>query len=165
MINETTPGAKLIEWKIGPYEDLSQQFYLRWKYKIPQYPLKAGNLRIFRLPDLRKYSFEEVSLNKRKYDIVYATSSEIRQKIKLKIPEGYRTKYLPDSISLKNDYASYRGIYKRDGREIYFEDDFMRFKRKIKLKDYELYKNFLERVSNYSREEIFVEMTKSALSR
>ncbi len=157
IINEESPSAELIDYEIGPLEDLSKQFYLKWKYELKDYPTHASDLLIFKIPGLADYEFREVSLATRKYDIVYTTSYEIRQYARIHLPATHKIESLPPSFELSCKYASYEGEYKkRGGQEIEFRDKFSRWARIIPTEDYNEYKEFLNKVASFAKQQIFL---------
>ncbi|MFA5031937.1 MAG: DUF3857 and transglutaminase domain-containing protein [bacterium] len=151
MINEESPGAELISYEVGPTKDLMKQFYLKWKYKMTNYPTCVGNLWILKTPEFRKYEFPEVSSETRKFDIEYSTSSQISHHSEIKIPENYKINWLPPALEIKNKYASYSAEYTVKGNTITFIDKFCKYKRTVPVKDYQAYKNLLTKVANYSK--------------
>ncbi|MCK4353296.1 DUF3857 domain-containing transglutaminase family protein [candidate division WOR-3 bacterium] len=159
IINEESPGAELIDYEIGPVDDLSKQFFLHWEYKLKDYPIKAGDMLIFKIPELRSYECGEVSLKTRKYDLEYPTSCEVRQHARVSIPEGYKVEWLPEPISLACEQGSYKAEYKElPGSVIEFTDKFQRKATIIKVKDYNEYKQFLTEVANYAKTQIFLKI-------
>ncbi len=157
IINEESPGAELIDYEIGPFEDLSQQFYLKWKYKLKDYPVKASDLLIFKIPGLGNYESKEVASTTRQYDIVYSTSFGVEQYAEVHIPGGYKIESLPSTIEIKCKYASYKGEYnKLSDSEIEFKDKFSRWARIVKVEDYQEYKEFITQVANFAQQQIFL---------
>lgn len=153
IINDESPGAELINYEIGSFDDLSTQFYLKWKYKLRDYPVKAGDLLIFKLPGLEDYQFEEVASATRQYDIVYSTSLAVEQYGRVYIPEGYKIEALPLPVEIKCKYASYKAEYNSDNG-IEFKDRFARWSRIIEAEGYQEYKDFLTQVANYAKQQI-----------
>lgn len=157
VINEESPGAELIDYEIGPFEDLSKQFYLKWEYKLKDYPTCAADLLIFKIPGTRDYEFREVSLATRKYDIVYTTSYEIRQNARIHLPTTHKIESLPSSLKLSCKYASYEAEYKKlSDKEIEFSDKFSRWARIIPVNDYDEYKQFLTKIASFAKQQIFL---------
>ena len=157
IINEESPSAELIDYEIGPFDDLSQQFYLNWKYKLKDYPVIAGDLIVFKIPGAENYEASEVSSATRRYDIVYQTSTSVEQHTKIHLPQGYKIESIPLPAELKCKYASYKAEYnKLSENEIEFKDNFSRWSRIIKAEDYGEYKDFIMQVANYAKQQIFL---------
>jgi hypothetical protein len=160
-INEESPGAELLDYEIGPFEDLSQQFYIKWDYRIEDYPIRAADLLIFRIPGLEEYqATEEVSSATRLYDIVYSTSYGVEQQASVRIPDGYEIEFLPLPVEIECKYASYKGEYQEiSAAEVQFTDKFSRWARVIDVEDYHEYKDFLTQVANFAKQQIFLKKT------
>ncbi|MDD5528981.1 MAG: DUF3857 and transglutaminase domain-containing protein [bacterium] len=151
VINEESPGAELLSYEVGPIKDLMKQFYLKWKYKMTNYPVCVGNLWVLKVPEFTKYEFPEVASGTREYDIEYLTSYEISHHSEIKIPASYKINWLPPVLKIKNRYTSYSGEYSVKGNKITFVDTFRIYERIIPVKDYQMYKGFLTKVANYSK--------------
>lgn len=156
VIKEESPNAELLSYEIGSPEDLRQQFFLNWKYKIKDFGIRTKDLLIFRMPELRKYEFEEVGLEKRTYALTYPSSFMIKHRIRLKIPDKYKVEYLPAPFEKSTEYASYKGQYTIEDNDIIFSDELKRKKRIVPVEFYKEYKGFLSKVARYSKEEIFL---------
>lgn len=155
-INSLSPGGKLKKIDFVNLSDISKPLEVNYEYVLPKYSILAGKLMIFEIPGL-EYSFPEIALSDRKYDIEYTTSRETKHIINIKIPAGYKIKYLPKSVNLScGAYASYDGTYEIKDNNIVFKDDFKRFKRVIAVKDYKQYKEFLQGIAKFSRDKIFL---------
>jgi hypothetical protein len=161
IISEESPGAELDDYEIGPFEDLSQQFYIKWNYRIENYPIKTADLLIFKIPGLEEYqATEAVSSATRLYDIVYSTSYGVEQQALVRIPEGHEVAFLPMPIEIECKYASYKGKYQKiSGTEIQFTDKFSRWARVIDVEDYQEYKDFLTQVADFAKQQIFLKKT------
>lgn len=156
LINQESPGAELISYEIGPTEDLTKQFYLKWKYKLKDYPVQVKDLWVIKVPELRTYEFPEAALAERTYDIVYSTSYQVSHDSKITVPDGYIVDWVPPELNIKNKYASYDASYTVTGNTIEFKDKFSRQERVISVKDYKEYKKFLTEVSNYSKQPFII---------
>jgi transglutaminase-like putative cysteine protease len=156
MVNSYAPGGKLGPHEIKNAKDLTKQLEWHMNFTLPNYATKAGDLLILRIPGL-SYSFPEVALEKRKYDIDYKSSEQIRHKVTLNVPEGYRVKYLPPDIELNSEYATYSATCKQEGDTITFEDCYRQLTRYVPVKDYASHRAQLQKIARYSKEHIFFE--------
>lgn len=157
MISEDYPSTELIEYAIENPDDLDKQFGLSWKYKIDELPFFAKDLVIFRIPDLRRYTFDEVTYQDRNFDIVYETSYCVSHSAEVKIPQGFTVKYIPSKVSLNSPYGSYFAEYRVKNNTIFFDDSYERTKRIVPVNDYENYKDFLNKITEYSRNRIILQ--------
>lgn len=156
-INALSPGAQLESIKISKKADLAVPLTISLKIAMPGYASFAGPLMIVPLPVSEEiHQFPQVSLDERQYDIDYKTSGELRQNMRLEIPEGYEAKGLPKALDLKTPHGSYRARYSREGRTIVFEGSLRRTHRIVPQSEYQGHKEFLERVADYVRKPIFL---------
>ncbi|MFH1006672.1 MAG: DUF3857 and transglutaminase domain-containing protein [Candidatus Latescibacterota bacterium] len=155
MVSSFGPDATLDEYALDNVYDISRPFALHLSYTLRDYVVKAGNLRIFAIPGA-KMDFSETTLPTRKYDIVYDTSFEMIHDVTITVPETYRVKYLPPEIGLETPYATYSASFTaEDDTTIIFHDTFRRTERIVPVADYAAYQTFLQKVSKYSREQLF----------
>jgi hypothetical protein len=155
MVSSFSPDATLNEYSLENIYDISKPFSMRLSCTLRDYVVEAGNLRIFAIPGA-EMAFPEVTLPERKYDIAYDTSFEMIHDVILTVPETYRVEYLPSEINLETPYATYRASYTAENdTTLVFHDDFRRTKRVVPVRDYAAYKAFLQKVSKYSKEQLF----------
>ncbi len=136
--------------------DFSVPFKARSTYQLNRFATKSGRYMIFSIPyfELR---FSEVSLEKRKYDILYTTSRLKTENVEIKLPEGYAVRHLPPALRVQSPYVEFEIIYDQ-------QEDFIRITRKlafprrlIPVADYESYKSDLEKIAHSSKQKIFLE--------
>jgi len=157
-ISSISPKAKLKSYRLENTYDISKPFSIHLNYSLEDYVVSAGALRILGIPG-HEMKFPEVSLPKRKYDIVYPTSIQRIYSVTVTVPGSYKVKYLPPPIHLRNDYASYDAEFiSKSQTTILFRDRFRRPKRRVPVKDYALYKKLLQRISKYMKKQMFFEV-------
>ena len=155
MVSSYSPDATLKHYHLDNVYDISKPFSMHLSYTLRNYVVEAGDLRIFAIPGA-EMDFPEVTLPERKYDIAYDTGFEMIHDVTITVPETYRVKYLPPEISLKTSYATYSASYTaKNDTTLVFHDDFRRTKRVVPVRDYVEYKTFLQKVSKYSKEQLF----------
>ncbi|MBN1756315.1 DUF3857 and transglutaminase domain-containing protein [bacterium] len=159
MISADHPEAQLLEYEISNPERLDKQFGLSWKYRIRNLSLIARDLMVFRIPDLRQYSFPEVATRERKYNIEYATSYGLKQNAKVEIPLNTSVRFVPPEINIECPYASYQAGYRVEDNFIIYSDSFKRYARRIPADYYLEYKAFLNQISRYSKYKIVLQKT------
>jgi len=156
-INSISPGSALEQIDISDEADLSTPLTVKMKVRLPEYPNFAGDLMIFPLPlSEGLHQFEEASLDERRFDIDYGTSSEVQQHVRLRLPSGYEAKGLPDPLSLESPYVEYQASFSKDGTAVVFEERFSQGRRIIPKEDYFEHKALLERVADYARRPVFL---------
>jgi len=157
-LSSISPRARLKEYHLDNTHDISKPFSIRLDYSLEDYVVKAGGLRIVGIPR-REMRFPEVSLPKRRYDIVYPSSIQRLYEVALTIPKSYKVRYLPGPIREETPYASYEASYtQKDATTIVFRECYRRPKRRVPVKDYAVYKAFLQRISKYMKEQMFFEV-------
>ena len=151
------PGSEVMEFELQGVEDMTVPFEERVKLFVESYPTKAADLWIVKVPEIeRDYTFEEVSLAKRRFAIEYTAPEQLSHHVAFKLPEGVTVEFLPEDISLDNPYASYEASYRTlDGR-IIFEDIYRLKKRVVPPEDYAEYKDFCIQVSRHARKQMFL---------
>ncbi len=158
MLSGINAKARLKRYKLTNVYDISKPFSIDMWYGLPDYVVKAGDLRIFAVPG-GEMEFPEAALPKRKYDVVYSTSLKTVKRVAIQVPASYRLKYLPPKVTFKTPYATYEAQYEQQGGSaIVFTSTFSRKARIIPVKDYPLYRQFLQNVSKSSKEQIFFEI-------
>ena len=156
IVNSYSPGAKLLGYDIKNEKDLMKQLEWHMNFEIPGYAEKAGDLLILRIPGLN-YSFPEIALEKRNYDLDYKTSEGMKHLLTLNVPKGYKVKYLPPKMEVSSKYLAYEASCKVEGTTITFEDSYRRLTRFVPVSDYASHREMLQKIARFSREHIFFE--------
>ena len=157
MLSAMSPKAKLERFRLANVHDISKPFAIRMWYRLPDYVVTAGQLRIFGVPGIEQ-QFPEAALPKRKFAINYSTSLKTVRRITILVPPSYKAKYLPLPIDLKTDYATYQARYDRQGQKIVFTSTMRRPKRIVPAADYAAYRAFLQQIGQYTKEQMFFEV-------
>ena len=159
MINAISPGALLSSYKFHNIEDISKPFWFNMDYKLFDYPVKAADLLVFQIPFFKK-SYGEISLEDRKYPIEYNYALDDTVTYNINLPDNMEIKYMPPDIDLKNIYASYKATSQIKGRTISFNTSFKRHTRLVPAADYKMYKEFLNKISRYTEDRLFLKVAK-----
>lgn len=133
----------------GPFKSQSA-------YTLNRYAPRSGKYMIFSIPHF-ELSFPEISLESRKFDIVYTTSRLRTDQIKIKLPDGYAVKYLPAAIRVQSPYVEYETIYDIQDGKIRISRKLAFPRRIIPVADYEAYKRDLQKIAYSSKDRIFLE--------
>ena len=156
FLNSRFAGAKLDNYGFENLREISMPFEMDYAFTIAKYPIFAGDLMIFNVPNSRM-GFPEIALEERKYDIVMGSTYRNSVKAAVKIPEGYKVEYLPEEFEMKNRYITYRASYAGNGNgTINYEYTFDRNKRTVPVEDYERYKEDLEKIITYTNKQIIL---------
>lgn len=156
------PSAELISYEVNNAENIEEPFTLGVKYSIADYPQKAGNIRIFKLPDfeIEPGRIGEISQDKRLYPIEYDASMGRYYRYEIALPANYEVVSLPEKISLSSPYASFNAQCRTAdiGRAL-CEASWERPSRIIPAADYAAYKEFIEKAASYTKKQLFFKDT------
>ena len=153
------PSAELVSYEVNNAEKIEEPFSLGLKYTVADYPQRAGNILIIKLPDfeIEQYRISEISLDKRRYPVEYGESMGRYQRYELAIAENFEVVALPEKISLTNKYASFSaGCEQAAKTAITCSVAWERPERLIPPQDYAEYKAFLEKAASYSKGQLFL---------
>ena len=159
MVNGISPGGKLLKYEFFNTDDISKPFWFTLNYKLFNYPIKAADLLIFRLPHF-KLDFNEIGLESRKYPIEYNYPLGRTTIYTLNLPSNFEVQYIPPDIDWKSDYASYKTHSEIKGKTVVFTSAFKRYKRLVPTSDYKAYKELLNKISRYTEDRMFFKVTK-----
>ncbi len=138
IVSRDFPGSILKEYNFKNPIDFSDNLFLNFSYNAFNIAKKTGDYLIMNIPVY--YDITNLSLNERKYPLVFRTTEGKKYKITIQIPDDYKIKGLPDSINIKSKYFSYKNQYKVIGDKIIFTDHYERYFRKIPAADYKKYR-------------------------
>ena len=153
------PSAELLSYEVNNAEKIEEPFTLATKYYVPDYPQRAGNILIVKIPDfeLEQYRIREISLDKRRYPIEYEDSMGRYQNYTILVPANFEIVSFPGKIDLANKYASFRSeCSKGAGNSINCKVSWERKERIIPAQDYALYKAFIEKAASYTKGQVFL---------
>jgi len=158
MIKRVHPNARLIKYELKNLNNLFKPFEMLIEYRIDNYLERSGDLLIFKLPEIEeRYTFPELSLERRQYDLVYQTSQGIRNYMEITFPISMKLVFVPDSVHLNGEHASYSARFSVTGNIISFEDTFRRWDRIIPVDDYRDYKDEIESLQSFIKQPILFE--------
>ncbi|RKZ23169.1 hypothetical protein DRQ16_01610 [bacterium] len=157
MVKEVSPKAELVSWEIENLNDLSKPLRLKIRYRIKDFPEKAENYWIFRLPELQeRMEKRELSLTERRYPLFYETSEMIVQRVKLILPPGKVSP--PSSIELKGRYALFSGEYRVKEDTLYLEAIWKRWEREIPPEEYSEYRRQVMEAKRWLGKPVILEL-------
>ncbi len=165
VINSWSPGAELKQIKVSDDADLETPLEITLKILLPDYPSRAGDLMILKLPlaDLTKSMAAIAALQQREFDILMPSTMSLRQNIRVDLPAGYTSKGLPEDAHLETPYTSYDASYRLEDGAIVFEDNLSLNARSIPHEDYGEFRRFMQAFSDYARVPLFIAKTEDEL--
>lgn len=140
--------------------DFSRPFRMGSVYTLHRYAPRSGRYMIFEIPALR-LRFPEIGLASRTYDISYGTTSLRTDAIVVRLPAGFRVKYLPKPVSVETPWVKFHAIYTQAGASIRLDRSLAVTARRVPVEDYDRLKTALEKISQSTEERIFLEETTS----
>jgi hypothetical protein len=154
-VNSISPAGELVDYRLDNLDDISLPFAITLDYRLRDYPIRAADLRIFKLPDYEE-DFSEVALDKRRYDLRYTTTFQRRYHYEIALPAGTETVSVLAPVHLKGPRESFdQSCSSRPGRLV-CDGDLKRWARLYKTADYPAHKAFLEKVSRLTKDRIFL---------
>ncbi|MFA5162724.1 MAG: DUF3857 domain-containing protein [Elusimicrobiales bacterium] len=161
MSKSVSPRAELESWTVNNAEDLEKPFSLQMKYIVKDYPQKAGNIRIFKLPDfeIEQFRISEIAQARRKYPIRYDTDMTSMGRYfsyTVSLPPNYEIISLPEKIKMENEFGSFSAqCKKKSGARVVCSASWERPAREIPAEGYVSYKAFVERAAEYTKNQLF----------
>jgi len=139
IVSDIAPGAKLMEYDCTDPLDFQARFTEYLKVHVSDYCKKAGDILIFRLPDLGR-SCPAAGKEERRYPIVCKANSHRKNVVVFNIPKGYELYHLPEPVEIKNPYFEYRSSYRTEGVKVFFLGEYTRRAGLIPPQDYKRYR-------------------------
>jgi transglutaminase-like putative cysteine protease len=159
MAKSAAPSSALVSYQVNAAEDLEKPFTLEYSYTAADYPRRAGDILIVKLPDfeIEPYRINEISLSTRRYPIEYDASMGRYQEYEVSLPPSMEVVSLPESITLAGKYAHYAaGCAAPEKGRISCRVSWERPGRLVPPEDYAEYKAFIEKAASYSKSQIFL---------
>ncbi|MCK5832819.1 DUF3857 domain-containing protein [bacterium] len=155
ILAQRKAGVSLIDYKLTNIRDISLPFTMKFKYKIDNYPVKAGDYLLLDVPALR-YSFQEIALGDPNYGIKVDMTFMRAHDVTFILPDNLSAEFIPGEFSISNEYFEYSANYIPEGNKIKFIDKYRIKKLRIPVSDYKAYKKDAEAVLSYLKERIFL---------
>ena len=156
-LNGIAPGARLVAFDMPDPQDLGEPFTLDYTFGLPAYLIEAGSLRLFQFPN-RERSSGEVSLEKRRYPLVYTTSEEQVRTIRLELPPGLAVVELPPDVRLKSKHVTYSETCDMQEGKVVFHSVFRRPSRRVPVSDYPAYRKTLQQIEHVTKKPMYLEV-------
>jgi hypothetical protein len=152
MAKRVSSNAELIDYDLENLTDISKPLKMTIKYKVSELFKKQGELYILKLPELEeRYTRSELSLSNRNYDLIYDTSEEIAHIYEITLPIKMKVLSVPESFSEKDNNGEYTASYTDKGGTLIFKDDWKRKNKKIKVSEYNNFRNLCNEIQNYAK--------------
>jgi len=163
-------NIKVIKPTCTDYTDLNAPYEVKFGYELPDYVLTEDRFVMFRVPaasfafDLPQISIIKVltGLEEREYPMFLFSSRGTTHKERIKIPEGYRIKAVPDAVEIHEGPISLimEAIVK-DGMVEFFSD-FRLEKPRLSPDEYLQLKRVIKKMNYFQKSMIILEKTASS---
>ena len=145
--NRLSPGTELISYQLSDLKDLTSRAECTVKFRSPRYASKSGNLLIFEVPTCPfHFANAQVSatLGERKHPFILDNPLCDEYEAIFEIPRGYKAKYLPARLSLKNPVGTLDQTCKITEGKVKCTSKLVLKKQKIEPKKYHYLKDLLD---------------------
>ncbi|MEJ2356323.1 MAG: hypothetical protein P8Y62_10605, partial [candidate division WOR-3 bacterium] len=155
-LNRNIQGSNIIDFTLTHIEDQSPEVEIGIEYKANGLALKQGNFLLFHIPGIN-YSAYSVGAMIRKYPIYWGKLSKNENEIKIKIPENYTVRYLPEEIALSNPFIEFENFVESEGQSITYRDYYIDKEELIPVEYYTEYKDIITQIAELTEEWIILE--------
>ncbi len=164
-ISEDYSSTELIDVQFDDnLKDLSDSVTYSYSYKVKKPFTEIKNMKIMRFPwaDIMMAG-DLTSETERKYPLalwLYMNQDKEYNKVEFEIPKGMKVSEVPESITLKSDFADYSVTYKLEGnkligeRTVVYKNDF------IPADKYQDFKKFYDSMVENDNKQIALEKSK-----
>jgi len=146
LVSEGCPGAILESCTFSPPDDLGVPLTIEYRVSAPEYAKRAGGLLLFRVPWLSNET-DHVAKEERTHPLTWWHTDYEEERISIRIPEGYRVRYMPESFEVDLPYASYKLEYADGEGIIQLKTLKERRVRTVEVDHYPDYKKYEERIA------------------
>ena len=153
--NSISPGSELLDYKIENLEDPQKSIKLSYKFKGPEYLIKAGEARI--IPQLGSINISSVAKEERNYAIDKNVLSSNKKVIEFNIPDNFNVRFMPESITYNTKWFDFINKYDFNNGKIIFTQEKIAKTTYISKEDYGDYKKSLEELSREINQVIVLE--------
>lgn len=163
MVNSLSPGAEVKKLTVSDQSDLNTPLTVEARILFPDYPTRAGELLICKLPlsGLLQMAAAVSALDERKFDILLPSTMSLTQTISLELPTGYVPKGLPEGVLYETPYTQYNAAFEVSDGKIVFKDTLALTQRRIPATDYAKFKDFMEQFTDFAKRPLFLYKTGS----
>jgi transglutaminase-like putative cysteine protease len=151
------PGAQVLDFEVGDPRDFTKPMAYRARFRAKRYGVQAGKLMIVKIPFFAM-SFREASLETRKYPIDYRSTSEEKVRWEITLPPGYHIKAAPSPTRVVTQAGSLELKVQQEEGRLILERTYRIEDPLVPVKDYPVYKKFLEELQALGQEQIFLEV-------
>lgn len=154
-VNSICPGAQLKDFSLSDLQALSTPLEMRLDYTLRGHGMRAKKLMYLRVPTLDR-DYPEAALETRRYPIAYDTTEQRVLEVDMTLPKGFRAKWLPQALEIKNPYLEYSAAYEEREGHIVFREVFRRLQRLVPAEAYGAYRDALRGIAAFAKQEMYL---------
>jgi len=153
-VHQTTPGGKLLDYKIDNVEEMDKPVKLFYKFSGPNYLIRAGKARVI---STGAVDTSIVAKDQRDYDIDFDTLNVEESVVTIELPANLTVKFLPDPINYQTKWSDTVNEYTfKDNKIILVSKNIMK-KKSVSAEDYAEFKKSLQDLAEKSKQCIILE--------
>lgn len=149
--------SRLVNYKIENVEDFTKTPTLKYEFVAQSFLNPAGNLRIIPLLNDISISAGLAGKEARKFPIDFTGIFGKKSQTKITLPVNFKPKSSPRQRNISTDWFDFKSNCIIDNNVLDFFQEFVIKKRFVGQNEYEKFKNQLEKVLYYLKEEIILE--------
>lgn len=154
-VNSICPGAELEDFSLSDLHSLSTPLEMRLDYTLRGHGIRAKKLMYMRVPTFDR-DYPEAALETRRYPIAYDTTEQRELEVDISLPKGFRAKWLPPALEIKNPYLEYSASYAEKNGQIAFRETFRRLQRVVPVDAYKEYRDALRSIAAFAKQEMYL---------
>ncbi|MDD5584981.1 MAG: DUF3857 domain-containing protein, partial [Candidatus Omnitrophica bacterium] len=151
------PSSQLRDYRIDNLDDFDKPPVLIYTFDAKKILNPAKNLRIIPLFGDIDINSAYASKSARIFPVEFDGISKKMAKVRVNVPASITVKYLPENKDISTEWFDYRASYAQSGNSLDFYQEFAIKKRFVAKERYQEFKNALERVLYFLREEIILQ--------
>ncbi len=152
-LRSSNPNVTITNIKEPVWEDRQKPLQISFDIKCNHQITKAGNELYVNLDWEKELSgFEFDSTRKNDYELNHKVF--VSTQIEFAIPEGYKSDYLPDALSLKNTDYSFDASYALKGNSIVYTKKIIVNTPILKKKDFPAWNQFVKSINKFYSDQI-----------
>lgn len=140
-IDKISPGANLVEYIHSDPLNFKERFVVTTKYYAQGYCIKAGDILLFQVPEI-KQDCAATGKKERRYPIIFWTNYYRKDEVEFNISEDYEVYNLPEPVEVINQCFEFRSNYRREDEKIFYQGEFIKKAIRITPEEYLDYHKF-----------------------
>jgi len=159
IASDIAKGGKMNEYKLSDVENKAVRAYYSVNFESNNYISKLGDMYMLVPLPYVGVNTGLVSKEQRNFDIFFDGYNIDSMEIKIKLPEGYKLKYLPKSVESRNEYFDFsmKLNYDEKNNQVIYKRTNHNLKKIISRADYKKIKDQYEKAGLLKKERMILE--------